>query len=209
VSWSAGHDSNSQPTIAYVVTPYEGSRPLRPRVFFSAKTSDVVTGLRNGKTYRFTVAAITQTWTGAASGATKAVTVGTPDSPTTVTAAGRGAGATVHWKAPASTNGAPVLEYIVTPYRNGVALRSHVVAARTGTRAHGFVKQATTLTISGLTAGQKYTFKVAAKNARGVGPQSSTSNPVVHKAKPRLTARTYAANSAVAQTLQSLMSWLG
>lgn len=209
VRWSVSGDSNSQTPIVYLVTPFEGVKPLRPRIFFSANTSDVVTGLHNGQTYRFTVAAITQNWTGAASEVTRGVTVGTPGSPSAVTATGRGASATVHWKAPASTNGAPVLEYIVTPYRNGVAQRSYVLAARTRMRAHGFVTRATTLTISGLTAGQKYTFKVAAKNARGVGRQSSTSNLVIHKVKAHADALTSAAASAVVQPLQAVMAWLG
>jgi hypothetical protein len=36
----------------------------------------------------------------------------------------------------------------------------------------------TTVTVQGLTTGKHYSFKIAAKNARGVGPQSTISNVV-------------------------------
>jgi large repetitive protein len=208
VSWSAQSDSNGTAPIAYVVTPYDGYTALRPQIYDSASTTQVVDGLHNGTTYHFTVAAITETYTGPASDTSNTVTVGVPDSPSGVSATGHGARATVHWKAPAN-NGAPVIEYLITPYRNGVAQRGYVVAARSKTRAHAYVTNPTSTLVSGLVPGAKYTFKVAAKNARGVGPQSPTSNPVVHKAKPHLVALTHATAAAVVRPLQALTNWLG
>jgi large repetitive protein len=211
VSWSVSDDSNGQTPVAYAVTPYEGYTALRPQIFDGPNTTAVVTGLDNGRTYHFTVTAIAQTFTGPASDQTNGVTVGTPDSPSAVQATGHGARAVVHWKAPKSTNGAPVIEYIVTPYRNGSHLPAYVLSARVKTRAHGLVTRPTSETVSGLTPGAKYTFTVAAMNARGVGPQSPASNPVVHKvtAKPRLAAITQATITAIAHPLQALTSWLG
>ncbi len=55
----------------------------------------------------------------------------------------------------------------MTPYRNGIAQAPWV-----------FPPSATTRTITSLTAGQSYTFTVAAKNANGTGPQSAASNAV-------------------------------
>ncbi len=57
--------------------------------------------------------------------------------------------------------------YIVTPYLAGAAQ-----SPRT------FNTTATTATVTGLTTAKTYTFKVAARNAVGTGPQSTASNPV-------------------------------
>jgi hypothetical protein len=123
--------------------------------------------LVNGLTYRFRVAAETKRGTGPRSLPTNPVTVGVPSPPTAVTAAVRGGNAEVKWKAPSTTNGSPITAFVVTPYRDGVAQAAHVLSPHT-----------TNATITGLTAGHSYTFRVAAKNHRGAGPQSSPSNTV-------------------------------
>jgi virginiamycin B lyase len=97
--------------------------------------------------------------------------VGTPGAPTAVTASARGGGtATVKWKAPTITNGAPIAGYVVTPIKAGVAQKPLT-----------FKSTATTQTISGLIAGKSYTFKVAATNTRGTGTQSTASKPITAK----------------------------
>jgi hypothetical protein len=73
----------------------------------------------------------------------------------------------VHWTAPASDNGSGITDYVVTPYL-GAAAQS----PRT------FNSTATTQAVTGLTTGQTYSFKVAANNPRGTGPNSGASNPV-------------------------------
>ena len=70
------------------------------------------------------------------------------------------------WTAPAN-NGSAITAYVVTPYVGSVAQ-----AAKT------FTSTATSQTITGLTNATTYTFKVAAKNANGTGPQSVASNAV-------------------------------
>ena len=51
--WAAAGGSGDSRIIGYVVMPYLGSFALQPRVVMSARTSDVVSGLVNGLTYRF------------------------------------------------------------------------------------------------------------------------------------------------------------
>ena len=125
-------------------------------------------GLVNGKTYRFRVSARTEHGTGPAAGPTNAVTIGVPTAPVSVTAVARAGKAEVRWKAPSTTNGSAITAYVVTPYRDGVAAPARVLSAHS-TKAE----------IAGLAAGRSYTFRVAAENHRGTGPQSSASNAVV------------------------------
>ena len=75
--------------------------------------------------------------------------------------------ATVNWTAPASDGGSAITSYRVTPYIGATAQTPVTVAA-----------PATSKTITGLTAGTAYTFKVAAINAVGTGPDSAASNVV-------------------------------
>jgi Fibronectin type III domain len=93
--------------------------------------------------------------------------VGAPNAPTGASATAGIGQATVRWTAPTATNGSPVSGYVVTPYLNGVA--------QTATT---FNSTATQETITGLTSGQTYSFKVAAKNIYGTGPKSAASAPV-------------------------------
>jgi predicted RNA-binding protein with TRAM domain len=132
-----------------------------------ARTDDVVSGLANGTTYRFRVTAETSRGSGPPSGPTNAVTVGVPTAPTGVTAAARAGKAELRWKAPSAVNGSRLTAYVVTPYRNGVAQSPRLFSA-----------QSTRAKIAGLKAGQSYTFRVAATNHRGTGPQSASSNAV-------------------------------
>ena len=60
---------------AYLVWPFVGKKRLKAREFHSKKTSQVVTGLANGKKYTFRVAARNGVGIGPKSGATGAVWV--------------------------------------------------------------------------------------------------------------------------------------
>ncbi|HTK16866.1 MAG TPA: fibronectin type III domain-containing protein [Acidimicrobiia bacterium] len=167
VSWTAPASNGGFAITAYVVTPYVGSTAQPKRVFNSTATTQVITGLTNGTTYTFKVAARTANGTGLRSVATTPVTVGAPLAPTAVTATAGPQRATVHWTAPAN-NGSAITGYVITPYKAGVAQAPR-----------NFASNATTQVVTGLTSGASYTFKVAAENARGTGPQSAASNAVV------------------------------
>jgi hypothetical protein len=73
----------------------------------------------------------------------------------------------VHWTAPAVVNGAAITGYVITPFVAGVAQ-----APRT------FLSTATTQTVTGLTSGTSFVFRVAATNSRGTGANSAPSNVV-------------------------------
>ena len=98
-----------------------------------------------------------------------------PDAPTGVAAVGGASSATVNWTAPAWDGGVKITAYIVTPYVGSTA--------QTATTVTGSPPAIKTV-ISGLTNGTTYTFKVAAQNAAGVGPQSAASNPITPVSVP-------------------------
>ena len=74
VSWTAPATNNGSAIVGYVVTPYVGGAARVPRAYNSTATTQVVTGLANGTTYTFTVAAKNARGIGAQSAASNAVT---------------------------------------------------------------------------------------------------------------------------------------
>jgi titin len=163
-TWTAPAPNGSAIT-GYQVTPIVNGVPLSPRLFASTATTQVITGLTNGTTYTFAVAAVNGRGTGLARN-TAPITVGAPTAPPLVTATAGPARATVTWTAPASNNGAAITNYIVTPYISGVAQTPVTFNATSLSR-----------NITGLTPGTAYTFTVSAVNSRGTGPASAPSNP--------------------------------
>jgi len=73
----------------------------------------------------------------------------------------------VHWAAPASDGGIPITGYTVTPASGGATQTPQT-----------FNSTATTQTITGLTNGTAYTFRVNAVDANGPGPDSNPSDAV-------------------------------
>ena len=86
-----------------------------------------------------------------------------PSAPSSVHAVAGKASATVSWKKPAATGGAPITAYIATSHPSNRT-------CRTG---------ATTCTVQGLTIGRAYTFTVVAISEVGQGPGSTRSNQVI------------------------------
>ena len=174
VSWTAPASDGGAPIDGYVVIPYVSGVAQAPRLFGSALTTQVITGLANGVTYTFRVAAFNVVGTGPESADSNPVTPATvPDAPIIGTATRGHQEATVVWSPPPFDGGAPITAYIVTPYIGGVAQTPVVVGA-----------VPTSVTITGLTNGTTYQFKVAAVNAVGTGPRSAISNPVTPAAVP-------------------------
>lgn len=100
-----------------------------------------------------------------------------PGAPSAVQAVPGEGIATVTWAAPASDGGQPVSGYVVTPYAGAAA-----------GPAQTFSSTATTQTLTGLTNETAYTFKVAAVNSAGTGPQSAASPAVAPSAGARFNA---------------------
>jgi hypothetical protein len=91
-----------------------------------------------------------------------------PSAPTIGTATAGDGQATVTWTAPGSDGGFPVTGYVVTPYV-GFSPKPSTT----------FNSTATVQTVTGLTNGTQYRFKVAAINFLGTGPMSTVTNAVV------------------------------
>ena len=96
---------------------------------------------------------------------------GPPSAPTGVIATPASGEAGVTWTAPSNVGGGPVTGYTVTPYAGSTAGTPVSVGAN-----------ATGATVSGLTDGTAYTFKVTATNSSGTGPASSASAAVTPEA---------------------------
>jgi outer membrane protein assembly factor BamB len=90
--------------------------------------------------------------------------IGAPQSVSATPATGQ---ATVHWTAPTNASGSSVTGYSVWAFIAGNPVVGHV-----------FNSTATTKTVTGLTHGKTYTFRVAAITAHGTGPESAASNAV-------------------------------
>ncbi|WP_150308600.1 cell wall-binding repeat-containing protein [Planctomonas psychrotolerans] len=83
-------------------------------------------------------------------------------------ASGGDGSATVHWQAPDSDGGAPIVGYQVRVFSSGALVRTVTVDGRV-----------TSAVIDALANGTEYTFDVAAITSEGMGAVSPRSNPVV------------------------------
>ena len=127
----------------------------------STATSYMVTGLTNGQPYRFRVRALNSVGAGAASAASPNITPATePDAPTGLSATVSDQRVDLIWTAPASNGGATITYYEYELDFSG-----------TWTSTGG---TATSYTVTGLTNGQSYTFRVRAVNRVGAGAASGS-----------------------------------
>ena len=140
VTWTDPTSNGGSTITSYIVTPYIGGIAQTAQSFNSSATTGVVTGLTNGTSYTFTVAAINGVGESAQSGSSSSVTPATaPGAPTIGTATAATASASLTWTAPASNGGWAITGYVVTPYINGTAQT-----------AQTFSSTATTESVTGL-----------------------------------------------------------
>jgi len=176
VSWTAPVSDGRSPITGYLVTPYHVFFALPPVPFDATATTRTVTGLTNGVEYRFRVQADNAIGTSGYSKVSNPVTPAktVPGAPTIIRdATAADTQATVSWTAPASDGGSPITGYVVTPY--------HVFFALPPVP---FDSTATTQTVTGLTNGVEYRFRVQAVNAIGTSGYSKVSNPATPAAGP-------------------------
>ena len=152
---------------SYTVTASNGSTCT----VISPGTSCTIAPLTNGTAYTFTSTATNTAGTSAsASAASAAVTpAGVPLSPSSITGTGLGGSTTIEWTAPTSDGGSPITDYVI---------EYSVAGSGTWTPFSDGTSTATSATITGLTAGNAYEFRVSAKNLIGNSLPSFTS-PVV------------------------------
>ena len=181
VSWQPFPDG--QPITSYTVhNSFASNGILVPDVIVGptpgttiVPTSVVVTGLTNGVTYQFEVAATNSAGTSPFSAPSNSVTPFAPTvpaAPTNVSATAGNATAQVAWTASASDGGSAITSYTVTALVGGIPTTITATACGTCTGAN----------VTGLTNGTTYTFTVHATNAVGDSPESAQSNAVTPSA---------------------------
>ena len=137
----------------------------------SPGTSCTIAPLSNGTAYTFTSTATntTGTSTSASTESASVTPAGIPNSPTGVTGTGIGGTANITWTLPTSDGGSAITDYVI---------EYSVESSGTWTTFADGVSTATSATITGLTAGNAYEFRVSTKNIIGNSLPSFTS-PVV------------------------------
>lgn len=165
VSWTPS-SSNGGGSVTYTVTSTPGGLTCS-----TGGTSCTVTGLSNGTGYTFSVTAGNSAGTSSAAKTYSSVTPkGPPPGPGGVSAAPMAGGATVTWTAPSSDGGSPIVQYVAEAAPGGA-----YCAAPPG---------ATSCDVTGLPAGQIFTFVVYADNAEGRGAPSAPTAPLTTPVPP-------------------------
>ncbi len=162
---------NSQATVSFDAPSFDGGSSINSYIVksnpgavikYGASSPLIVTGLTNGVSYTFTVAAINSRGSGDISLPSQAVTPATvPGAPSEVIANMINGELMVRFTSPALDGGSVITGYIVKSNPEGITF--------TGTSSP--------IIVSGLTNGTSYTFSVAATNAFGTGEYSTASEP--------------------------------
>ena len=172
LSWLAPASDGGSPITGYRIEARagDGSWTVAQASTDSTATIWVVTGLTNGVQYRFRVAAINVAGVGTFSTQTDPTTpVTTPSEPTNLFATPQDEQVALSWNAPGTTGGSPITGYRIEQKQGDSTWT--VAVEDTGSVSP-------TASISGLTNGAEYRFRVSAVNAQGAG-QPSTATPVV------------------------------
>ncbi|MEK7409808.1 MAG: fibronectin type III domain-containing protein, partial [Actinomycetota bacterium] len=141
----------------------------------STTASATVTGLTNGQAYTFRVSATNSAGTGATSVVSASVTPRTtPGAPTSVAGTSGNAQVSLIWTAPVSNGGSAITDYVVQSSPDGTTYTTFADGTSTTTSA----------TVTGLTNGTAYTFRVAAVNVAGTGNYSTVSASVTPATVP-------------------------
>jgi len=169
---------NGQISVAFTAPSFDGGLPITTYQYALSTDSYatwttrstgttasplVITGLTNGTSYGVKIRAVNSLGAGVASDAATAVIPSTvTDAPTSVSGTANGVtSSTVTWTAPANTGGAAItgykVEYAASPYSSYT-----VFNANTGTTS-------TSISVTGLTNGTSYKFRVSATNLNGFG----------------------------------------
>tara|TARA_B100000953_G_scaffold146589_1_gene121376 strand:- start:1874 stop:3385 length:1512 start_codon:yes stop_codon:yes gene_type:complete len=132
----------------------------------STTTAYTVTGLTNGSAYSFRTAAVNDAGTGSMSSTASATPRTTPGPPTGVAPVDGDTQSALSWTAPGSDGGVAVTGYRIEQSTDGGTTWTTVVADTEST--------STAYTVTGLTNGSTYDFRVSAVNAAGTGAASSS-----------------------------------
>lgn len=174
LTWTAPENGGSAIT-SYKVDYSANDWATSDSVTTSSAPSHTVTGLQNGYSYKFRVTAQNAAGPGSASDDSQAVTPRTvPTEPAAPTAEARNASALVSWSAP-SDGGSAITDYEVQfSFNNGSAWTTFSDSVSTDNST----------TVTGLTNGTKYVFRVRAINAAGPSLWSAMSSVVTPYTSP-------------------------
>jgi titin len=150
----------------------------------STATSKTITGLTNGQAYWFKVSAINSVGTGTPSAAQTQTPATVPGSTTLATPTAGDTQIALSWTAPSSDGGASITSYKIEQSTTSASAGFTEAVASTGSTA-------TTKTITGLTNGQDYWFRVTAINGKGTGTASPvrSATPAMVPGSPTIAAR--------------------
>jgi hypothetical protein len=204
VAWTAPASDGGDAITGYVVeVAGAGGTPIgEPRAVAAGATQLRVTGLTNGTAYTFRVRAVNSVGEGAWSASSAPVTPEapaptTPGVPTGTKAVAGNTSATVSWTPPASDGDSPITSYDIA-----------VITSAGNRTVTGVPASATSHTVTGLTNGASYTFRVRARNAAGIGTYSTPTSAVTPKAPdttaPAVASRVPAPGNTAASTTGSV-----
>jgi hypothetical protein len=168
LQWAAPSSDGGRPVTDYVIqySTGNGTNWITHNDGVSTATSTTVPGLRNGVAYTFRVLAQTSVGLSTSPAALSA----TPQTPPSITrnlgAALRGRRVALNWALPVTNGGAAITDYLVQYSVNN---------GRTWLTIEDGVSDSRSTILSGLAAGRTYVFRVAARNAAGVGAFSAKS----------------------------------
>ena len=139
----------------------------------SPATTRTLTGLGNGTPVHLRVLAVNAVGTGASSNVAVATPRTVPTAPHTLTATPIAPGQIrLTWLAPTSNGGAPITDYVIERSTNGTSWLPLTDGVNTS-RSY---------TMTGLSTTTRYYFRVAAKNAAGAGPRSTSASAIARVA---------------------------
>ena len=165
VGWNAPTNGGAA-IVGYRIIPYAAGVAQPALIYNSAATTQLITGLTDGASYRFTVAARNAVGYGPPSAPSPAMIAGAPGQPGAPTAVKVASGSLKNTFSAPMNNGAPITSYAVTC----ASSNGGVTKTKTGT--------ASPITVTTLTAGKSYVCRLSATNSRGTGPLSNPSAPV-------------------------------
>ena len=164
LSWTAPADDGGESVDDYrIQQSTDGSSWTTLTDGVSASTTATVSSLVGGNTYYFRVAAINSEGTGADVSDSIAWTV-TPAAPTGLSITAGDGEVTLSWSAPMDDGGATIIDYSIQQSTDG----------ETWTTLNDGVSTSGSATVSSLSNGTTYYFRVAADNAEGTGPYTAS-----------------------------------